>query len=362
LEDKEKNFDLKEIVSHFAIHGDYVGGASYGSGHINDTFAVTMEQGGAEVHYLLQRVNHLVFTDVPGLMENIQRVTSWIQQKLLAINCPHASRRSLTLIPTHDEKAFHLDENGNHWRVYLFIEKAKGHDIVDNTKQAYEAARAFAEFQSHLADLPGGDLNVTIPNFHHTPTRLKALKEAMAKDSQGRLASCKEEADFILEHEELLCRISGLLDSGELPLRSVHNDCKLNNVLLDEDDDTALAVIDLDTLMPGSSLFDFGDLVRTSTSPVAEDEKDASKVTMRMDMYKALEEGFLSEGNAYLTDKEKELMPLGGITITGTVGIRFLTDYLNGDTYFKTKYPEHNLVRCRTQLALVKSIQENLFS
>ena len=351
-----------EIVSHFAIQGDYVSAAPYGSGHINDTFAVTMEQGGREVRYLLQRVNHVVFQDVPALMENIQRVTSWVDKKLSESSCPDASRRSLTLIPSHDDQSYHRDEEGNFWRVYLFIEKAKGHDIIENTKQAYEASKAFAEFQSHLADLPGGDLNVTIPNFHHTPTRLEALKEAMKSDAHGRLGTCREELDFILGREEELCRIAGFLESGEIPLRSTHNDCKLNNVLLDEDDDRALAVIDLDTLMPGSSLFDFGDLVRTSTSPVAEDEKDASKVTMNMDMYKALEEGFLSKGEDYLTDHEKELMPLGGVTITGTVGIRFLTDYLNGDTYFKTKYAEHNLVRCRTQLALVKSIESSLLS
>lgn len=355
-------FDLKEIVSHFAIQGDYVDAVPYGSGHINDTFALKMLQGGTVVRYLLQRVNHLVFTDVPGLMENIERVTSWIHKRLEAISCPEASRRALNLIPTRDERAFYLDPEGNFWRVYLFIERAKGHDIVENTKQAYEAARAFAEFQSHLADLPGGNLNVTIPNFHHTPTRLEALKKAMAEDSCDRLKSCQKEVDFIMEREELLCRIAGLLDSGELPLRSVHNDCKLNNVLLDEENDTALAVIDLDTLMPGSSLFDFGDLVRTSTSPVAEDERDPSKVVMLMDMYDALKEGFLEEGKNFLTETEVDLMPLGGITITGTVGIRFLTDYLSGDTYFKTKYSDHNLVRCRTQLALVGSIQAELFS
>jgi len=355
-----QDFDLREIMTHFSLRGDFMGGVPYGSGHINDTFAVTLQQGGMSVHYLLQRVNHRVFKDVPGVMENIKRVTSWIQGKLQASDCPEANRKVLTLVPTWQGECFHLDPQGNFWRVYLFIEKAKGYDIVQNTQQAFEAAKAFAQFQCHLADLPGGNLNVTIPYFHHTPTRLRAFKEAMIGDPLDRLGSCRKEVDFILEREEQFCQIAGMLESGELPLRSTHNDCKLNNVLLDEQEDCGLAVIDLDTLMPGSALFDFGDLVRTSTSPVAEDEKDPSKVVLRMEMYEALKDGFMTAGKDYLTDLEQELMPLGGLTITGTIGIRFLTDYLGGDTYFKTRYSDHNLVRCRTQLALVKSIEERL--
>ncbi len=350
----------KEIMHHFDVQGDFIDAQPYGSGHINDTYAVYYRVGGTDLRYLLQRVNHLIFKDVPALMENIDRVTTCVIQNLEKEGVQDISRKTLTLIKTLDNQSYFLDADGNYWRCYIFIEKATGHDIVQCEKQAYEAAKAFAKFQKILSNLPGKPLNETIVDFHNAVKRLKTLEDAIAKDSCSRVASCQEEIDFILNRRDLICSLVNLQETNEIPTRPTHNDCKLNNVLIDDQTGEATSVIDLDTLMPGLSLYDFGDLVRTSTSPVAEDEKDCSKVTMRMNMYKALVDGFMSEGKDYLTKKEIELLPVGGQVITITIGIRFLTDYLSGDTYFKTKYDNHNLVRARTQIALVASMEEQL--
>jgi len=348
--------DLRSIVGAFQIWGDFVSAKPYGSGHINDTYAVTFDQGGAAVRYLLQRVNHTIFKDVPALMENVSRVCAHAQARLAATGCPVASRRALTLIPTRDGAAFHRDDASNYWRVYIFVENASGHDIIENEAQAFEAARAFGTFQELLTDLPGERLNETIPDFLIAVTRYEAFEAALEADSHNRAAQAKAEIEWLLARRDRTSAILELHEQGLIPERITHNDTKLNNVLLDDATGEAICVIDLDTLMPGFSLYDFGDLVRTSTSPVAEDEPDASKVIMQMPMFESLVRGYLQSVGEFLTPVEITGLPLGGEIITVVAVIRFLTDFLQGDMYYKTRRPNHNLDRCRTQIALVDSI------
>ncbi|NLF31416.1 MAG: phosphotransferase [Planctomycetes bacterium] len=348
--------DLRSIAAAFRLCGDFVAAVPYGSGHINDTYALSYNQGGTPVRYLLQRVNHTIFKDVPGLMDNIQRVCAHAQARLAAAGCPDASRRALTLIPTVDGAAFHRDDRGNYWRVYVFIEHATGHNIVQSPAQAYEAARAFGAFQKLLVDLPGERLNETIPNFHHTPRRYEAFEAALAADTHNRAVAARAEIDWILARRD---RASALLDlnrRGLVPERITHNDTKLNNVLLDDATGEAICVIDLDTLMPGLALYDFGDLVRTSTSPAAEDERDLGKVTMQLPMFDALVRGYLATAGDFLTPAEIANLPTAGMILTLTLAVRFMTDFLQGDTYYKIHRPNHNLDRTRTQIALVDSI------
>jgi hypothetical protein len=352
-----KNHDVRALSREFALLGDFASAAPYGSGHINDTYCLTMSQGGRPVRYLLQRINHAIFKDPDGLMRNIERVCAHAQSRLRDAGAPEASRRALTLVPTRAGKGWHTDAEGNRWRCYIFVEGATGHDVVLDAAQAREAARAFGAFQSLLADLPGGRLVETIPDFHHTPRRLARLEAAVKADAHGRAKGVAREIDFVLSRAGDAALVVDALAKGELPERVTHNDTKLNNVLLDDTTQEGICVIDLDTVMPGSVLYDFGDLVRTSTSPAAEDETDLSKVGMRMPMYQALVEGYLATAAGFLTPAERELLPFGGKLMTLEVGLRFLTDWLEGDVYFKVKRPGHNLDRCRTQFRLVESIE-----
>jgi Ser/Thr protein kinase RdoA (MazF antagonist) len=354
------SFDLSSIASQFVLDGDFVSGAPYGSGHINDTFKLVCRHDGAERHYLLQRINHLIFKDPEALMDNVERVTRHTRQRLVESNASEIRRRVLTLLPTTDGRVIYQDSDGNFWRCYDFIENATGYDIIESREQAFQAARAFGAFQALLTDLPGDRLNETIPDFHNTPSRYAAFEASLAADVQGRADDVGDEIAFAKAHHDLADALLSRHRDGLIPERVTHNDTKLNNVLLDDATNEAMCVIDLDTLMPGLALYDFGDLVRTSTSPVAEDEQDAGKVVMQMDMFRALVEGYLSEASAFLTDTEIACLPLAGQVITFEIGLRFLTDYLDGDTYFKTKYPEHNIHRCRTQFALVQSIADQL--
>lgn len=349
--------DAQAAAQAFRILGDVCSARPYGSGHINDTFAVTVSQGGAQVRYLLQRINDTIFTDVAGLMENIERVCRHAQSCLAKAGCPDASRRALTLIPTHEGAPFHRDEAGRCWRAYVFVEGATGHDIIKNEQQATEAARAFGEFQKLVVDLPGGRLNETIPDFHNTRERFATFRSVLDADSENRAASCRPEIDWALKHEALAGALLELHQQGLMPERVTHNDTKLNNVLIDDKTGEAVCVIDLDTLMPGLALYDFGDLVRTSTSPVAEDEPDASRVRAQPVMFAALARGYLEAAGDVLTPTERQSLVLAGMVITFECGVRFLTDYLQGDTYFKTHRPGHNLERCRTQFALVDSLE-----
>ena len=328
------------VSAEFAFGGKVLSATPYGSGHINDTFLVLIEAAPSPRRFILQRINHQVFKQPDLLMENVARVCAHAHAKLGAAGASDAHRRALRLIPTHQGKAWHVDASGNRWRCYDFIEGATGHDVVRSPAQAEAAAKAFGAFQALLADLPGERLHETIPDFHHTPSRFARFQAALAKDSHGRAAAAGPEIAFALARAS---EVSAIVDA-----------------LLDDVTQEGVCVIDLDTVMPGSALYDFGDLVRTSTSPAAEDETDLSKVTMQLAMFAALVRGYLASTRGFLTPREKELLPFSGKLITFEIGLRFLTDWLEGDTYFKIKRPTHNLDRCRTQFKLVASIEEQL--
>jgi len=348
------------VSADFAFGGKVLSATPYGSGHINDTFLVLIEAAPNPRRFVLQRINHHVFKQPDLLMENVERVCAHAHAKLRAAGASDAHRRALRLIPTLKGKSWHVDDAGNRWRCYDFIEGATGHDVVRSAAQAEAAAKAFGAFQALLADLPGGRLHETIPGFHHTPGRYASFQAALAADTHGRAASAAPEITFALARAHEVSVVVDALRDGTLPERVTHNDTKLNNVLLDDVTQEGVCVIDLDTVMPGSALYDFGDLVRTSTSPAAEDETDLSKVTMQLPMFEALVRGYLASARGFLTPREKELLPFAGKLITFEIGLRFLTDWLEGDTYFKIKRPTHNLDRTRTQFKLVASIEEQL--
>ncbi len=344
--------DVRGVAGQFQIHGGFVSAEPYGSGHINDTYCVVFDQAGTRVRYIFQRINHHIFKNPVALMENVARVTAHLGAKVASE--PDASRRVLTLISARDGKPFYCDAEGNHWRVYLFIEQARTFDAVESTQQAFQAARAFGQFQKLLADLPAPRLHDTIPDFHHTPKRFAALEKAIAADVANRARLAKTEIEFCLRHKS----ITGVLLDANLPERVTHNDNKFNNVMLDDGTGEGICVIDLDTVMPGLALYDFGDMVRTTTSPTREDELDLAKVGMQFPMFEALVRGYLTSAAGFLTPAEKKFLPFAGKLITFEIGLRFLTDFLAGDTYFKVHREGHNLDRCRTQFKLVESIAQ----
>ena len=350
--------DLPAIGSQFDIPGRFLHAAAYGSGHINDTYAATYEQGERKVRYIHQRINHLIFKDPVGLMENVARVTDHQRRTLHAAGRKDASRRALNTLRSREGLPYYRDDAGNTWRTYDFIEGATTYDSIKSSLQAREAAKAFGAFQAMIADLPGGRLHDTIPDFHHTPKRLRALEDAIQADAKNRAKDAKEEIDFILHRAELTSVLIQMNHAGLIPERITHNDTKLNNVMLDDVTSEGICVIDLDTVMPGLVLYDFGDMVRTATSPRAEDERDLSGVVMQMPMFEALVDGYLSSAHGFLTQAERDYLAFSGKLITLEIGIRFLTDFLQGDTYFKIKREGHNLDRCRTQLKLVSSIEQ----
>ena len=336
----------------FQFKGRFISAEPYGSGHINDTYRVIFHEGLMPAVYILQRINHNIFRDPSRLMENIRRVTTHLES--IVRKEPDSSRRSLRLIQTHNGECFQRDAKGNYWRAYFFVSNATTYDAVENPNQAFQAARAFGKFQAMLASLPAPRLHETIPDFHNTPKRFENLIEAIAADVAGRAATAKAEIEFAFGQKS----IASILLDAHLPERVTHNDTKLNNVMLDDATGEGICVIDLDTVMPGLALYDFGDLVRTSTSPAREDEQNLSLVTMQLPMFEALVRGYLSTAGGFLTKAERQLLAVSGKLIAFEIGIRFLTDYLQGDTYFKVHRAGHNLDRCRTQFKLVASIEE----
>ncbi len=350
--------ELHELIGQFNIYGDYLVGIPFGSGHVNDTYMLTYDQGGVRLNYVLQRINSNVFSDPVKVMENVDRVTSHILHK---IRLEHAEtkKRTIRLLRTPDNKPYVFDKNGSCWRAYVFIERARAYDVLENPEQAYRIAQAFGEFQHRLNDLPGGRLHDTIPDFHNTPKRIEQLEEAIRQNPRDRVKDISREIDFILSRKDEAGTLLRLNQEGAIPERITHNDTKCNNILIDDLSGEGICVIDLDTVMPGLALYDFGDMVRSGTNPADEDELDLSKVQMRFDMYEALFDGFCSSAE-FMTEAERESLALSGKIITLEIGTRFLTDYINGDVYFKTKRPHHNLERCRTQLRLVQSIEEQM--
>ena len=345
--------ELQAIFEQFATQQRYHRGEPYGNGHINDTFAVYSDTGP---NYILQRLNTHVFKKPVELMENVDRVCRHLQAQLADQPDADPTREAMTLVPDLTGRPYLLNEHGEYWRCYIFIALITSVDVVERAEQAYEAARAFGRFQALLADLPVPPLHETIVDFHHTPKRFAALQAAIAADSEGRAAACRAEIDYALSLGDMTTAITDGLASGELPLRVTHNDTKINNVLLDHRSQVGTCVIDLDTVMPGSALYDFGDLVRTATGHFAEDSEDLSTVYVDLERYAAVTSGYLSTAAAFLTPREIEMLPVGGLLMTYEVGIRFLTDYLQGDIYFRTHRPDQNLHRCRTQLAFVRDM------
>ena len=346
-----KERDLARVAAHFEIPGQFETAAPYGSGHINDSYCAAFVENGTTARYIIQRINHNIFKDPVAVMRNIERVTSHLGEQV--DGRPDSARRVLTLIPARDRRAWHQDGEGNYWRAYQFIEKASSYDAVSSPDQAFQAARAFGEFQLMLASLPAPRLLDTIPDFHHTPKRFAAFERALAADVANRARSAKPEIAFALGRKSIT---SGLLDA-KLPERVTHNDTKFNNVLLDDATGEGICVIDLDTVMPGLAAYDFGDMVRTTTSPALEDERDLGKVEMQFPMFEALVRGYLASASGFLTAAEKQTLAFSGKLITLEIGLRFLTDHLAGDTYFKVHREGHNLDRCRTQFKLVESIE-----
>ena len=343
--------DVRAVARRFRILGDFISDEPYGTGHINDTYAAVFAQGGAPVRYLLQRLNTQVFQCPAAVMENIQRVTGHVRGKLAGGG--EVSRSVLTLIPTVEGRWWHGDERGNCWRAYIFIENARTYDQVQSSRQAFAAAKAFGAFQQQLADLPAPRLHDTIPGFHDTPARLAQLEQAVAADAANRAQLARAEIEFACRRKPL----TASLLAANLPERITHNDTKLNNVMLDDGTGEGVCVIDLDTVMPGLAAYDFGDMVRTSTSLNAEDERDLSKVAMRFELYEALVRGYLEGAAGFLTRAEKQYLAPAGKIVTLEIGIRFLTDYLAGDRYFKVLRKGQNLDRCRTQFKLVESLE-----
>jgi hypothetical protein len=348
---------LKDVACHFAILGDFLEAVPYGNGHINDTFSAVFDQGGTCVRYILQRINDHVFKEPLKLMENVAHVTSHIRARLEAAGVQDTSREVMTLVKSLKDEDYHVDGDGHVWRCYIFVEGAKSYDIIESPAQAFQAAKAFGTFQRHLMDYAGPRLHETIPCFHDTRDRFDKLLRAVAEDRCNRAARVREEIAFALASEPLVDSLLALKESGDLQERITHNDTKLNNVLLDDVTGEGMCVLDLDTVMPGLSLYDFGDMVRTAANPVAEDELDLDKVQVQVPMFEALARGYLEGMDGSLLPAERERLTLAGKLLTFECGIRFLTDYLEGDRYFHIQREAHNLDRCRTQFALVRSLE-----
>lgn len=341
-----------DVVRQFQVQGAFVNAQPHGSGHINHSSVVVCQTSNGVRCYLLQRLNTTIFKDVGSLMDNVERVTSHVASKLAGD--ADAERRVLTPVRTVDEGLWHRQPDGSCWRMFHMIERAHSFDEVVTTQQAFRAAQAFGHFQQLLSDLPAPRLHETIPAFHDTAKRFVALEHAVAADSADRVVHAASEIAFAMERRA----ICNVLHDSNLPERVTHNDTKLNNVLFDDATGEALCVVDLDTVMPGLALHDFGDMVRTATSPTAEDEQDLGRVGMRLPFFQALVQGYLSSAGSFLTRDEKRLLPLAGKVIAFEQAVRFLTDYLQGDVYYKVGHPRQNLDRCRTQIKLVQSMEE----
>jgi Ser/Thr protein kinase RdoA (MazF antagonist) len=351
--------NLQRISGYFEMQGTYVSAVPHGSGHINDTYRVETEQGGRRMRYVLQRINRRVFPNPAAFMGNIQRVLSHLKNKMSNLPSEEISRRLLSLVPARGGEYFRQDEEGEVWRAYRFIEGTCSFDVAQSPRQVYEAARAFGTFQRMLMDLPPPSLLETLPHFHDTPHRMQSLEKAIEKDAVNRAFGAGAEIEFCLSRIELSGSLSRLQALGALTLRTIHNDTKLNNVLLDEKTGEGLCVIDLDTVMPGLGVWDFGDLVRSAANPAPEDEKDLRRVEVDVQLFESITRGWLEALSGSLPASERGALLTGAKVITLECGVRFLTDYLEGDRYFRTHRPGQNLDRCRVQLALLRSLEQH---
>ena len=360
MQEQQPAFPLEEIIKNFNIDGEYIGYYLSNDGHINNTFVLEFDDGLGKIKsYLLQLINTNVFKNPDELMENIVGVTEYLR-KIVVDNGGDPERECLNVYFTSDGKPYYRDADGNCWRCYNFITGAHSCQSIDDPETFANAARAFGKFQCLLADYPSETLHETIPNFHNTLSRFADFEKAVSDNIAGRADSVRDEIDFVLARRDDAGVLVKLLEKGKLPLRVTHNDTKLNNVMFDNETDEGICVIDLDTVMPGLSLYDFGDSIRFGANTAAEDEKNLSKVSLSLPLYREYTAGYLSTAGQSLTPTEVEYLPFSAKLMTFECGMRFLTDYLNGDTYFRIAYDDHNLDRCRTQFRLVEDMERKM--
>ena len=357
---QQSSFNLEEILGNYNLEGEYQGFYVSNSGHINNTFVLEFKTADNRINnYVLQQINTSVFKNPDQLMQNIVSVTQYLRETIIR-NGGNPDRENLNVIYTRDNNPYFLDLEGRHWRCYNYISDSYTCQRIEKPEVFYNAAKAFGKFQCMLADFPIDTLYETIPNFHNTISRFEDLKMAVEADLAGRASMVLDEIKFAFDREADTGVLLQLAECGKLPLRVTHNDTKLNNVMFDKDSNEGICVIDLDTVMPGLSLYDFGDSIRYGASTAAEDEEDIEKVSLDLELFEHYVSGYLSAAGKSLTPCEVEYLPFSAKLLTLECGIRFLTDYLNGDIYFRTAYPEHNLVRCRTQFAIVADIERKM--
>ena len=351
--------DLMQISGQFSVSGDCLEVKPFGNGHINDTYAVTCASEGGVRRYILQKLNSRVFPHPTALMNNFAAVTAYLRP-IIKKEGGDPDRECLKVIPTVQGAAYYVDGEGEVWRMTQLIENTDAYLVAESSAMFEDAGRAFGLFIKRLEGFDAASLIEVIPDFHNTVKRYENLEKAVAADKAGRASGVKDLIDFARARKDKTGVIVSALKEGRIPLRVTHNDTKLNNVLIDTATQKAICVIDLDTVMPGSLLYDFGDAIRVGCSTAEEDEKDLSKVNFDRENFVAFTRGFMRGLGDNLTVNEEKLLPTGAILMTFECGMRFLTDYLEGDVYFKTAYPEHNLVRCRTQFKLVEEMEKSL--
>jgi Ser/Thr protein kinase RdoA (MazF antagonist) len=344
-------------AQNFKLEGQILDSIPFGSGHINDTFKITTDSTNYNL-YLLQRINHHIFQDVHGLMNNIEMVCNHLKEKLAHLGDEEVQKRTMTIVQTHDGKNYYQDDRGDYWRVFHLIPDTRSYDILETQEQAFSGGMAFGQFQKQLSDLDPKKIVEILPNFHNIEFRLNNLRDAITKDPVNRVIEVQDLLDYIFEREDKMRTILELGRANKLPLRITHNDTKFNNVLLDKDDNVQ-CVIDLDTVMPGYVAYDFGDAIRTIINSAAEDEADVSKIVLNIPLFQSFTAGYLSEAKDFLTETEVESLIPAVHLLPYMQAVRFLTDYINGDTYYKVAYPEHNLVRTKAQLKLVHELEVN---
>ena len=350
--------DIKHAVRQFNFDGKYISAEELRSGNINATYRLKfVNSEGVQTGYILQKINTVVFKDPYGVMENITNVLDHIDQKLTAQG-KDTTRRILHFIPAKNGTYLYKDGNEYFWRAYVYVDGVTAHNSISDPQLFYEAGRGFGAFQKNLFDFPAEILHETIPNFHNTKRRFYAFVAAIAEDRVGRVREIEPEIDFLFDRRKMMSEIVDKIDAGILPVRVTHNDTKLNNVLIDDKTGKAACVIDLDTVMPGSSLYDYGDAIRYGASTAAEDEPDLDKITVDMELFKLFTKGFVKEIAHALTKEEIHYLPLGAKVMTCELALRFLTDYINGDEYFRIESPEHNLIRARAQMKLLTEIEK----
>ncbi len=350
-----QDFEIKQIYDHFQAKGDFITATLYGQGHINDTYLIET----TEEKYILQRINGNVFKNIENIIENVAKVSEHMHKKILERG-GKPYREMLFFVSSYNDKKYYTTDDGNFFRMYVYVDDVTCYQSVENAQVFYESARAFGNFQKLLSDFPADKLFETIPNFHDTVDRYRQLKEAITADKVGRCKEVQAEIDFALAREKDAGIIVNALKNNEIPLRVTHNDTKLNNVLIDNETGKGMCVIDLDTVMPGSMLYDFGDSIRFGASTAAEDEIDLNKVNMDLHLFEEYTRGYLEVLGDSITPAEVELLAFSAKLLTLECGIRFLADYLDGDHYFKIHRPSHNLDRARTQFKLVADMESKM--